>query len=115
MYQFPYADVLADDMAEARRNERAAFDRVIDMLEIAEKRGAGTQEEVEALFYLRKFWMILMDDLANTGNGLPDALRAGLISIGMWVLKEADAVRNGMQPSLADLIDINRTVRDGLR
>ena len=115
MYQFPYADILADDMAEARRNERAAFDRVIDMLEIAEKRGAGTREEIEALFYLRKFWMILMDDLVHPGNGLPDDLRAGLISIGLWVLKEVEAVRNQAQSSLAELIDINRTVRDGLR
>ena len=36
---------------------------------------------------------VFIEDLAIPENGLPDKLRADIISIGLWVVKEADRLR----------------------
>jgi flagellar protein FlaF len=69
---------------------------------------------VDALFFLRRLWAIFMDDLNNPENELPPQLRAGLISIGIWVNKEAERVRTGAAKDLTAMIEINEIVRDGL-
>ena len=44
----------------------------------------------------------------------PAALRANLISIGLWILKEADAIRLGRSTNYAGIADVCAIVRDGL-
>ena len=39
--------------------------------------------------------MIFIDDLNDPNNELPAQLRAGIISIGVWMMKEIDRVRDG--------------------
>ena len=41
-------------------------------------------------------------------------LRAQLISIGIWMMKEIERLRTGATASFADLIEINAIIRDGL-
>lgn len=115
MYHFTYAEILEDSGQEARRRERQAFQRAIDLLEVAEERGPGTPEAVEALFFVQRLWTILSADLASDDNALPEALRASLISIGIWITKEVDAIRNGRTRSFHGLIDINTIICEGLR
>lgn len=115
MYQVPYADVLADDFQRLRRNEETAFSQVIEKLEFAQQAGPGSIASVEALYYADKLWKILLEDLAHADNALPDELKANLISIGIWMLKEIDAVRSGERTGLNSMIEINRIIREGLR
>jgi flagellar biosynthesis activator protein FlaF len=63
---------------------------------------------------LRRLWSVFLDDLNSPENGLPDALRAGIISIGIWVNKEIDRIRSGATHDLSPLIEINQIIRDGL-
>ena len=49
------------------------------------------------------------------GTGLPQDTRAQLISIGIWVLREADHIRQGRSASFGSLIDVNTMIRDGLK
>jgi len=115
MYQFLYSEVLDDDPDEARRREREAFDQALSLLRTAEEKGVGSIETVRALHFLQMLWSILIKDLCAPENDLPKDLRAGIGSIGLWVAKEVDAVRSGTATSLADLIEINQIVRDGLK
>lgn len=115
MYQFSYADVLSDDMGSARRAEREAFDEVLRRLDVARARGPQSREAAEALFYLDRFWKILLEDLAHPDNGLPGPLKASLVSIGLWVLREIEAIRLGRAHSFDALIEINGIIRDGLK
>jgi flagellar protein FlaF len=67
----------------------------------------------EALDWNRRVWSAFAADCGAEGNGLPDSLRAGIISLSLFVSKHSSAVlRDGadMEP----LIDINRTVMQGL-
>lgn len=115
MYQFLYSEVLDDGQDEARRREREAFDHALNLLRAAEATGVGSIETVRALHFLQMLWSILIKDLCGPENDLPKDLRAGIVSIGLWIAKEVDAIRNGTVTSLADLIEINQIVRDGLK
>ena len=85
------------------------------MLRVAQESGPLSRERVDALFYLRRLWMIFIDDLKDPNNELPDALRAGIISIGVWMMKEIDRVRSRVTDDLAPMIEINEIIRDGLK
>ncbi len=67
----------------------------------------------ETLAENQKFWNELKHDLAFPGNALPPDLRAGLISIALWVDRQTNAVMGG-EPGVAALADINRTIITGL-
>lgn len=114
MYKFSYAEILDDSGNEARGRERAALDRAIELLSVAEVNGARSQEASTALLQVQRLWNFLIADLANPQNGLAEQLRADLISIGIWVMKEADRILNDQQQSFTALIDVNKTIRDGL-
>jgi flagellar protein FlaF len=114
MYQFSYAEVIDDSPREMRARERQAMDRAIELLRTAQQKGPGTREVFEALFYLRRLWSIFLDDLNNPENELPQQLRAGLMSIGIWINKEIERVRTGKTKDLTPIIEINQIIRDGL-
>ncbi|MGA8582938.1 MAG: flagellar biosynthesis regulator FlaF [Roseiarcus sp.] len=115
MYEFAYNEVIEDSRQTMRARERQAMDRVIAMLRTAQEKGPGSRERVEALFYLRRLWMIFLDDLNDPNNELPEQLRAGIISIGIWMMKEIDRVRGGATNDLTAMIEINALIRDGLK
>ena len=115
MYEFAYNEVIEDSRQTMRARERQAMDRVIAMLRAAEEKGPQSHERVEALFYLRRLWMIFLNDLNDPNNELPEQLRAGIISIGIWMMKEIDRVRDGLTNDLSPMIEINALIRDGLK
>ncbi len=115
MYEFAYNEVIEDSRQTMRARERQAMDRVIAMLRAAQEKGAHSRERVEALFYLRRLWMIFLNDLRDPNNELPDQLRAGIISIGIWMNKEIDRVQRGPTNDLTPMIAINELIRDGLK
>jgi flagellar biosynthesis activator protein FlaF len=115
MYEFAYNDVIEDSHKAMRARERAAMDRVIGMLRAAQERGPQSRERVDALFYLRRLWTVFINDLNDPNNELPDQLRAGIISIGIWMMKEIDRVRDGLTNDLTPMIEINELIRDGLK
>jgi len=55
-----------------------------------------------------------VQDLSSSGNGLPEKLRADLISIGLWIIKEADRIRQDKSTDVAELVTINTIIRDAL-
>ena len=114
MYQFSYAEVVDDSPKDMRARERDALSRCIEMLETAEKSGARSRAAQEALTFLRKLWTIFIEDLSGDSNDLPRDLRAQLVSIGLWMLKEIERLRGGAKDSFADLIEVNAIIRDGL-
>ena len=115
MYQQCYAEILADDQHEARRIEAQALDWVASLLTEAAGRPHPSIEGVKALHFTRELWTTFIKELGAPENALPDALRAKLISIGIWILKEADAIRLGTSTNYAGIADICAIVRDGLR
>ena len=115
MYQHSYAETIDEAPHDARLREKQAFDHAIDLLCIAKRHGIASSQCDQALYFTDEFWSILMDDLAHSESDLPPSLRASLISIGIWVLKETDKVRHGNVAGFDAIIEINEIIRDGLR
>ena len=115
MYRRAYSDIDQDDFSTERENEAMAFDHAIAMMREGEEKGMDSLEAVKAGHFVRRLWLFLLNDLGSPENGLPDQLRADLISIGIWALKEVDRIERREVNSFADLIDIMQTLRDGLK
>ena len=115
MYQAIYAEMAEETTAAIRDNERQAFERSISLLRAAQSKGRGSRESVDALLFMSRLWSILIEDLAHPDNGLPDALKASLISIGIWVLRRADDIRLGREVDFQPLIEVSESVCSGLR
>ncbi len=114
MYQFSYAEIAEDSFSTSRDREREALDRSIEAMQKAEEAGPRSREAVEAIYLTRSLWTILVEDLAEPENGLPEDLRASLISVGLWIMREAEAIRLGKVTSFKAMIDVTRSIREGL-
>lgn len=115
MYQFSYADVQTDSLADARDRERQLLSRSIDLLSAAQSKGASSLEAVEAIHFTNRVWTSLLQDLGSPENALPKELRANLISIGLWLLREAEEVRQGRSENFEGLIEVSQIIRDGIQ
>ena len=62
----------------------------------------------------REVWRAFGNASAMAGNALPDALRASIVSIGLWVDRFTSDVVAG-RDSIEELITVNRSVIDGLK
>lgn len=115
MYRFSYAEILEDAGTEGRAREREALDQAIELLQRAATCGPRSPEAVEAVRYLQTLWGFFIKDLVDPNNALAEQLRADLISIGLWVLKESDRYIQQQSENINGLIDVNMTIRDGLK
>ena len=115
MYQFSYAEVLDETPQGARERERQALDRSIELLEAADKVGVRSREAIEALLFVRRLWSVLIEDLGDPENDLPQALRADLISIGLWIIRESEQIRLEKSANFKGIIEVSAAIRDGLQ
>ncbi len=114
MYKFSYEETLNESGGRQRDNEREAIAQSVALLKSAEKAGPQSREAVDAIIFLNRLWSFFLEDLAKPENGLPDDVRAKLISIGIWMLKEAQAISNGKSRNFAGLIDVSNVIAEGL-
>ena len=84
--------------------------------ELIDARDAGPLEigkRAEALDRNRRLWSTFATDCSDDDNGLPESLRAAIISLSIFVSKETSAVMRG-EADFEGLIEINRTIMQGL-
>ena len=96
-----------------RDAEYDIFSRVTRMLRQAPRKADNT-DTIQAVHKNSELWTILASDLADPGNGLPDQVKAGLISLAGFAIRHGQAVMAGSAQT-DPLIDINMTVMRGLR
>jgi len=96
-----------------RGTEYAAFQKVTAQLNQARRDDAPMTDRAAALHDNRKLWTILASDLADSDNGLPQALRAQLFYLAEFSLLQS---RKGLDDvaALDALVDINTAVMRGL-
>lgn len=115
MYRFSYAEVVEDAPKECRQREYEVFERAISLLKAAEGLPSRSREMSDALEFLQNLWTALVKDLGHPDNELPDSLKAQLISIGLWVMRETGRIAFGEHNDLTALIDINTMIQEGLK
>jgi len=114
MYEFAYNSIVEESSRAMRAQEARALDRVIAQLREADSYGPRSRAGIQALYQLRTLWTVFLDDLNGPENALPTPLRARLLSIGIWVIKEIERLRTGESTEFAPIIEINQIIRDGL-
>lgn len=68
---------------------------------------------INALDWNRRLWRVLATDCAQPENALPEAMRASIISLSLWVNSHSSDVmrrKEGFEP----LIEVNRMIMQGL-
>ncbi len=98
---------------DPRLTEYRVFAQVTKALTDAAAHGTERENWAEALNWNRRLWMTLQLDLANDTNRLPEALRAQLISVAIWVDRHTSLVLRG-DGEIEPLISVNRTIMEGL-
>ena len=77
MYQFSYADIQTDSVADAKDRERQLLSRSIDLLTTASSVGTNSMEAIEAL---PDAWKTVLE-MEERAYRLP-----GLRDVGEWLL-----------------------------
>lgn len=96
-----------------RLAEYRLFGQVTKALTDARARFGDTPARDKALNWNREMWAALQEDLLRDDNQLPETLRAQIISVAIWVDRHTGLVFSG-KARIDPLIDINRTIMDGL-
>ena len=97
-----------------RLTEYRLFGQVTRALLDAEKLDRSKiVERMEALDWNRRMWSALAADCSVEGNGLPDMVRANIISLSIWVNKHTSAVMRNEQ-EIGPMIEVNRIIMQGL-
>lgn len=71
-------------------------------------------EVAAAVDWNRRLWLALQADLVHQDNKLPERLRAQLISLAIWVGKHSTKVIRMQQADVQPLINVNRSIMEGL-
>lgn len=115
MYKMSYAEVMESGARAARDREKEALDRAIALMTAAQAAGAGEDPKTaEAVAYVQKLWHFFIANLTDPSNELAASLKQDLISIGIWAIAESDRVLTDPSKGFSALIDVNKTIRDGL-
>ena len=96
---------------DPRQTEYRLFARVTKAMIDAQ---GGTQAElIRALAWNRRLWITLEADCAQDDNKLPVTIRAGIISLALWVQRHTRMVLKGVA-DIEPLIVVNRSIMEGL-
>ncbi|MGV6810849.1 MAG: flagellar biosynthesis regulator FlaF [Brevirhabdus sp.] len=101
--------ILAQVTAELER-AHLAYD---EEQEKAEKLRLLSDGLRDALWRNEQVWMAFRSDLAEPENALNPQLKAGLLSLALWVERHTQGVMAGSQ-KIKPLIDVNRSIFLGL-
>ncbi len=97
---------------DPRKTEYRLFALVTkSLMDAVESDNAATRNK--ALHWNRRLWLTLQTDCSDEDNNLPDDMRAGIISLALWVDRYSRMVMKG-EAEMSNLIDVNRSIMEGL-
>lgn len=96
-----------------REMEYRLMAQITAQLTAARDQNLKGSDLISTLHRNREMWTTFASDCAVEGNGLPDALRANIISVSLWVGRHTTLVATGRE-TVDELINVNRNVMAGL-
>ena len=114
MFRASYLETVEDAGPAARARDAHLFELVIERIEAIGALPPDDRTRLEGLRLVQEFWRYLIADLSDDANALPLELRADLVSIGLWAIREADALIAGRKEDVDALREVHATIRDGL-
>ena len=114
MYTSYYAESSELSGCCQKSNEVEAINHLVASLKDAKIQGIQSPVGVKALYQTNLVWSYLLEDLCKPENALPDQLKADLVSIGIFILKEVGRLRQNEDGNIDTLIDLNAMISTGL-
>src|SRR3569832_2460340 len=100
--------------ADPRQTEYRLFGQVTCALNNTKKQQNNNNPQTETNDWNRTLWRTLAADCMDDRNALTHDVRAKIVSLSLWIAKYSKQVtREGA--SLDPLIEINRTIMQGLQ
>lgn len=99
--------------ASPRGTEYRLMSQITAEMITARDAGLSGAQLMPALHRNRRAWSTFSAVCAAPDNQLADALRAQIISLALWVDRHTSEVVRGRE-SINDLIEVNRTIIEGL-
>ena len=109
-----YDEVAAESGTEARLREREAFLQAIVAMEEADDSPSDADKRTLAISMVHRLWTTLIADLGSVHNQYPRELKAQLISIGIFILRQCESMRTDDSKEFSALIEISRILEKGL-
>jgi flagellar biosynthesis activator protein FlaF len=97
-----------------RSTERRLLSQVTAALIDAGKSAENVQKLYDAILWNKRVWDTFAYEAAADDNQLPKEIRAGIISLAIWVNKETTMIMDG-QTDLEPLISVNKSIIEGLK
>ncbi len=91
------------------------IDMPITLMERAACAGATAADTAQAIMFTTKLWAVLIEDVMGPQNALPRELRAQIVSIGIWILRDLERIRDDPTKDFADVIEVSRAIQKGLQ
>jgi flagellar biosynthesis activator protein FlaF len=114
-YRLHYAEIQSGSQVDSRGLERGLLLRSVAMMRDSMDDPQSHAKAIEARHFSNRIWTALLQDLSSRDNQLPNETRAGLISIGIWVLRELEALRDADSVAFDDLVEITGMIAEGLQ
>jgi flagellar protein FlaF len=105
---------VAQQAESPREAEYRLFGQVTRaLIEASQTDETEIQIRIEALDWNRRLWGALASDCSREENALPEALRAQIISLSLWVSRHSSAIMR-REETFEPLIDVNKIIMQGL-
>ena len=102
-----------EDISSPRDQEAKVISAITKGLERHASEGPKSASLKDYLVKNQRLWVAVRNDTGSEGNTLPQALRAQLVSLSLWVERHTTSVLTG-EGDVQELIDINRSLIAGL-
>lgn len=115
MFNQAYQDIIDDDQASARENERIALENTIQLMEHSMDNPSNAVLRMKAIHLTLQVWKYFVNDLASPENAISNQLKASLISISLFVVKHLEEMRTDRSLSFIPILEITESIREGLK
>ena len=109
-----YAEIIDDSAEHGRSSEREALLLSIVAMEEADRDPSNPGKRANAIYAVSRLWATLLEDLASPQNGYPPELRAQIVSIGIFILRQCEHLRRDNARNFAVVTEICRIIEKGL-
>jgi len=115
MFNQAYEDTQEDDQKDARADEREIIQRSIAMMAHSDQYPEDSKSRITAMYFTHRLWSHFLSDLASDENTSPTETKASLISIGIFILKHIEKMRNTPSVEFRPIREISETIAKGLQ
>lgn len=114
MFSQAYSESMEDGQDDARSQEREVLGTSIRMMRASDAAPENYAKRVEAIYFTTRLWTHFLNDLASAENVNSDEMKAGLISIGIYIMRHIEKMRRDRKENFGTIVEVSKTIYDGL-